>query len=122
EVARDGRADSWAREHGRYPSDPSDRNEDRDGNGYTSLEEYRHERAAPGFPADYPRNPPEWDGEPFEPPVPPEPEHGPLPVLDGEIVRNAVVRYDTADEYANASTWSVQQDLQPGALVAVDRA
>src|SRR5699024_11945705 len=68
---------------------------------------------APGFPVDYPQTPPEWTGDPFEPPVPQEPEHGPLPVLDGEIVRNAVVRDDTANGYANSSAWSVQQDLQP---------
>src|SRR5690625_1210949 len=121
DVDRDGMADDWEREHGLDPTDPSDRNDDPDGNGYTNLEEYLHELAAPGFPADYPQNPPEWDGEPFEPPVPPEPEHGPLPVLDGEIVRNAVVRDDTANGYANASAWSVQPDLQPGDLVAGDR-
>ena len=119
---RDGMADDWEREHGLDPSDPSDRNDDADGNGYTNLEEYLHELAAPGFPDEYPSTPPEWDGEPFEPPAQPEPENGPLPVLDGELVRNVVVDDDTSNGYSNASSWSVEEDLQAGDRVAGDRA
>jgi len=37
---RDGMPDAWERTHKLNPSDPSDRNADRDGDGYTNLEEY----------------------------------------------------------------------------------
>jgi hypothetical protein len=37
---RDGMADVWERSHGLNPDDPDDRNGDRDGDGYTNLEEY----------------------------------------------------------------------------------
>ncbi len=40
DVDRDGMADDWERENGLDPSEPSDRNGDRDGDGYTNLEEY----------------------------------------------------------------------------------
>jgi hypothetical protein len=36
----DGMADAWERANGLNPRDPGDRNDDRDGGGYTSLEEY----------------------------------------------------------------------------------
>ena len=37
---RDGMADAWELAHGLNPTDPTDRNADRDGDGYTNLEEY----------------------------------------------------------------------------------
>lgn len=37
---RDGMPDAWEAEHGLSVSDPLDRNGDRDGDGYTNLEEY----------------------------------------------------------------------------------
>jgi pectate lyase len=37
---RDGMPDAWEKAHGLNPADPSDRNGDRDGDGYTNLEEY----------------------------------------------------------------------------------
>lgn len=39
---RDGMADTWEQAHGLNPTDPSDRIADRDGDGYTNLEEYLH--------------------------------------------------------------------------------
>ncbi|MEM6992558.1 MAG: pectate lyase [Myxococcota bacterium] len=40
DVDRDGMADAWERAHGLDPSDPDDRNDDRNGDGWTNLEEY----------------------------------------------------------------------------------
>lgn len=40
DVDRDGMADAWELERGLSPNDPEDRNGDRDGDGYTNLEEY----------------------------------------------------------------------------------
>jgi hypothetical protein len=37
---RDGMSDAWEQTHGLNPDDPADRNGDRDGDGYTNLEEY----------------------------------------------------------------------------------
>jgi hypothetical protein len=37
---RDGMPDAWEKAHGLNPTDPADRNADRDGDGYTNLEEY----------------------------------------------------------------------------------
>jgi hypothetical protein len=37
---RDGMPDSWESSHGLAPSDPEDRNRDRNGDGWTNLEEY----------------------------------------------------------------------------------
>jgi hypothetical protein len=42
---RDGMADAWERQHGLNPDKPDDRNGDRTGVGYTTLEEYRNQRA-----------------------------------------------------------------------------
>ena len=36
----DGMSDAWEKAHGLNPNDPSDRNGDRDGDGYTNLEKY----------------------------------------------------------------------------------
>jgi hypothetical protein len=36
----DGMPDDWERSHGLNPHDPSDRNGDRNGDGFTNLEEY----------------------------------------------------------------------------------
>jgi hypothetical protein len=36
----DGMPDDWENAHGLNPNDPADRNTDRDGDGYTNLEEY----------------------------------------------------------------------------------
>ena len=36
----DGMPDAWEKAHGLDPHDPADRNGDRDGDGYTNLEEY----------------------------------------------------------------------------------
>ena len=40
---RDGMPDTWERTKGLDPNNPSDRNTDRDGDGYTNLEEYLNE-------------------------------------------------------------------------------
>ena len=37
---QDGMPDAWERSHGLAPNDASDRNQDRDNDGYTNLEEY----------------------------------------------------------------------------------
>ena len=37
---RDGLPDAWETAHGLDPRNPADRNADRDGDGYTNLEEY----------------------------------------------------------------------------------
>jgi hypothetical protein len=39
---RDGMPDEWEIEHGLIESDPADGNADRDGDGYTNIEEYLH--------------------------------------------------------------------------------
>jgi Bacterial TSP3 repeat len=36
----DGMPDEWEKKHGLNPNDPSDAAQDRDGDGYTNLEEY----------------------------------------------------------------------------------
>ncbi|HTI50209.1 MAG TPA: hypothetical protein VL475_04635 [Planctomycetaceae bacterium] len=41
---RDGMPDGWEQGRGLDPQDPNDRNGDRDGDGYTNLEEYLNER------------------------------------------------------------------------------
>lgn len=40
---RDGMPDAWEKMHGLNPHDPADRNLDRNGDGYTNLEEYLNE-------------------------------------------------------------------------------
>lgn len=40
DLDRDGMPDGWEKAHGLNPTDATDRNADRDGNGYTNLEEY----------------------------------------------------------------------------------
>ncbi len=41
----DGMPDAWETRYGLNPNDPSDANADRDGDGYTNLEEYHHSLA-----------------------------------------------------------------------------
>lgn len=120
---RDGMPDHWELAKGFDPADPEDRNGDANNNGYTNLEEYLNELAAPGFPADYPATPPSWSGQPFEPPVEPKPEPTPEPVesMDGEWVRNVVINDNSSNGTKNASLWSVEKDLQIGDYVAGDR-
>ncbi|KKI93691.1 pectinesterase [Bacillus sp. SA1-12] len=120
---RDGMPDDWEQEKGLNPTDPEDRNEDRNGNGYTNLEEYLNELAAPGFPANYPTTPPEWSGIPFEPPVEPEPEPTPEPVesMNGDIMRNVRINDNSSNGNVNEANWSVQKNLQIGDMVAGDR-
>ncbi|MBD2871913.1 FIMAH domain-containing protein [Paenibacillus arenilitoris] len=121
---RDGMPDAWELAAGLNPADPADRNGDANGNGYTNLEEYLNELAAPGFPADYPMTPPAWSGPPFTPPpVPPEPEPTPEPApsMDGELLRNVVINDNSASGSANAANWSVRNNLQSGDIVFGDR-
>ncbi|MDQ0920463.1 fibronectin type 3 domain-containing protein [Paenibacillus sp. V4I5] len=121
---RDGMPDAWELANGLNPADPEDRNGDGNGNGYTNLEEYLNELAAPGFPAHYPKTPPTWSGPPFTPPpVKPEPEPEPEPVasIDGDMVRNVVINDNSSSGSTNAANWSVQDDLQQGDIVFGDR-
>lgn len=121
---RDGMPDEWELAHGLDPNDPEDRNGDSNGNGYTNLEDYLNELAAPGFPPNYPTEPPAWSGPPFTPPVEPEPEAPapePAPSMDGQLIRNVVINDNSSNGTANAANWSVEGNLQPGDLVAGDR-
>ncbi|MBB6734928.1 fibronectin type III domain-containing protein [Cohnella zeiphila] len=120
---RDGMPDVWELAQGLDPNDPEDRNGDRNRDGYTNLEDYLNELAAPGYPDGYPLTPPDWSGTPFEPPVVsvPEPETEPVPPMNGETVRSAVVHDDSANGAVNAAAWSVQENLEPGDFVAGDR-
>ena len=52
----DGMADAWEIAHGLNPSDRSDASGDRDGDGYTNIEEYLNELAAALMPPAAPRN------------------------------------------------------------------
>jgi fibronectin type 3 domain-containing protein len=120
----DGMPDEWETARGLDPNDPEDRNGDIYQNGYTNLEDYLNELAAPGFPAGYPTIPPAWSGTPFIPPAVPEepkPEPGPTPAMDGELIRNVVINDNSSNGSANAAAWSVQENLQPGDFVAGDR-
>jgi pectate lyase len=45
----DGMPDDWERQHNLNPTDPADGNVDPIGDGYTNLERYLHELAAPAF-------------------------------------------------------------------------
>ncbi|WP_114855732.1 pectinesterase [Brachybacterium sp. YJGR34] len=121
---RDGMPDRWERRNQLDPHDPEDRNHDADGDGYTNLEEYLNELAAPSFPEGYPMTPAPWDGEVFEPPAAPEPEEEPAAPpapLDGTIIRGGVVNDTSGSGADNATDWSVQEDLQVGDVVAGDR-
>lgn len=120
---RDGMPDRWERKNHLDPRDPTDRNGDRDRDGYTNLEEHLNELAAPSFPEAYPRIPMEWSGEQFEPPTVPDEETRamPLPPLNGEIIRGGTVHDNSSNGAENAAAWSVQQDLQTGDVVAGDR-
>jgi pectate lyase len=51
----DGMPDDWERAHGLNPNDPNDRNGDRDGDGFTNLEEYLNSLCQSPFATD-PRN------------------------------------------------------------------
>ena len=44
---QDGMPDAWEKKHGLDPGNPVDRNSDRDGDGYTNLEEYLNRLALP---------------------------------------------------------------------------
>lgn len=46
---RDGMPDDWEKERGLNPADPTDASDDRDGDGYTNIEEYLNE-LSPGIP------------------------------------------------------------------------
>jgi pectate lyase len=48
----DGMPDAWERSHGLNPNDPNDRNGDRDGDGFTNLEEYLNSLCQAPFVAD----------------------------------------------------------------------
>ncbi|WP_168119668.1 pectinesterase [Paenibacillus sp. HB172176] len=121
---RDGMPDAWEIANGLDPENPTDRNGDRNEDGYTNLEDYLNELAAPGFPASYPDTPPAWSGPPFTPPpVEPDPEPAlePEPALDGELIRNAVIHDDSGNGIANAVNWSLQSNLKLGDIVFGDR-
>ncbi|UOQ86220.1 FIMAH domain-containing protein [Gracilibacillus salinarum] len=121
---QDGMPDKWEKKQNLDHEDPADRNQDSNGNGYTNLEDYLNELASSTFPENYPMEPPVWNEEPFEPPViDPEPETDPepLPVLDGDILRNVVINDNSSNGHANALNWSIEENLQTGNLVAGDR-
>ncbi|WP_144029121.1 OmpL47-type beta-barrel domain-containing protein [Paenibacillus rigui] len=120
----DGMPDTWEKAQGLDPNNPEDRNGDRNGDGYTNLEDYLNELAAPGFPANYPRTPPVWSGTPFIPPVEPTPEQPaaePVPSMNGNTVRNVVINDNSGSSSINEANWSIQENLQPGDFVAGDR-
>ncbi|MDD9266214.1 FIMAH domain-containing protein [Paenibacillus sp. GCM10023248] len=121
---RDGMPDAWELANGLNPGDAEDRNGDLNGDGYTNLEAYLNELAAPGFPAHYPMKPPVWSGPPFTPPVvepEPEPEPEPAPSIDGAMLRNVVINDNSSSGSANEANWSVQSNLQLGDVVFGDR-
>ncbi|MFS0611977.1 hypothetical protein [Bacillus subtilis] len=121
---QDGMPDEWELANGLDPHDPVDRNGDMHGEGYTNLEYYLNELAAPSFPTDYPTSPPEWAGPPFTPPTDPDPnEPAPEPVvgMDGEWIRNAIINDNSKDGIDNARKWSIEKNLQVGDFVAGDR-
>lgn len=121
---RDGMPDTWERANRFDPADGEDRNGDADGDGYTNLEEYLNELAAPGFPENYPLTPIEWSGTAFDPPVNSGDGDDPVTIpaaLNGEIIRSAVVNDNSSAGADNAALWSVEQNLQVGDFVAGDR-
>lgn len=117
----DGMPDDWETARGLDPDDAADRNGDDNGNGYTNLEEYLNELAAPGFPAGYPLTPVDWDGDVFEPPTPPVEDTGPVEPLNGEVVRGVTINDTSANGTENAAHWSVRSDLQVGDVTHGDR-
>ena len=50
----DGMPDAWERSHGLNPQDPSDGPKDRDGDGYTNVEEYLNSLVPPMIAASEP--------------------------------------------------------------------
>ncbi|MBO0992135.1 fibronectin type III domain-containing protein [Bacillus sp. SD088] len=120
----DGMPDEWEIKNGLDPNDPEDRNGDMHGEGYTNLEYYLNELAAPSFPKDYPTSPPEWEGPPFIPPTDPDPEEPvkePVVGMDGEWIRNAIINDNSKNGIENAKKWSIEKNLQVGDFVAGDR-
>ncbi|GAA5200230.1 carbohydrate-binding protein [Microbacterium jejuense] len=121
---RDGMPDAWERANKLDAADPDDRNGDADGDGYTNLEEYLNELAAPSFPEDYPLAPIEWSGTAFDPPVDSGDGDGSASIpaaLNGEVIRGTVVHDNSSAGVANTALWSLQQNLQVGDYVAGDR-
>lgn len=121
---RDGMPDVWERVNGFDPADIEDGNGDADGDGYTNLEEYLNELAAPSFPESYPLTSLEWSGTPFEPPVDSgdSDDQSSVPAaLNGEVIRSAVIHDNSSAGAANTALWSVQPNLQVGDPVAGDR-
>ncbi|WP_284645968.1 OmpL47-type beta-barrel domain-containing protein [Paenibacillus silviterrae] len=120
---RDGMPDAWETANGLNPLDAEDRNADRNGDGYTNLEDYLNELAAPGFPAHYPLTPPAWSGTPFIPPTKPapEPEEKPVRSMDGRSIRSVVIHDNSGSGAVNEANWSIQDNLQTGDYVAGDR-
>ncbi|MFC7621259.1 fibronectin type III domain-containing protein [Microlunatus sp. GCM10028923] len=118
---RDGMPDGWETARGLDPNDASDRNGDDNGNGYPNLEEYLNELAEPGFPEGYPLAPVPWDGEPFDPPVPPAEDPAPRPPLNGEVARSVVVNDTSANGAVSATKWSLEANLQAGDVTHGDR-
>lgn len=120
---RDGMPDAWEQENGLNPNDPGDGNGDRNGDGYTHLEDYLNELAAAGFPASYPLTPAAWSGPPFILPAEPAPTPVPTPTasMDGKSVRNVVINDNSKNGGVNASKWSIQQNFQPGDVEYGDR-
>lgn len=124
----DGMPDEWENANGLDPHDPADRNEDMHGEGYTNLEYYLNELAQASFPVDYPTSPPEWAGPPFTPPTEPTPEPDPeesssetLLGMDGEWLRNVLIKDNSKNGIDNAKKWSIEKNLQVGDFVAGDR-
>lgn len=120
----DGMPDEWEIKNGLDPNNPEDRNGDIHGEGYTNLEYYLNELAAPSFPKNYPTSPPEWEGPPFIPPTDPDPEESvkePVVGMDGEWIRNAIINDNSKNGIENAKKWSIEKNLQVGDFVAGDR-
>lgn len=118
---RDGMPDGWEKQRGLDPKLAADRNGDDNGNGYTNLEEYLNELAAPGFPDGYPLTPVDFDGDPFDPPVVPADQPEPPAPLNGEVARSVIINDGSANGAANAGHWSLEPNLQVGDVTHGDR-